>query len=140
MPYDDIAQQTESLSQLGGLGEDMNQMAGVAGMGGPGVDTPQEQQAVQVFMRGAQLLRQGAEIDPSTRPIIDKILQDGFLQIAKHYGFEEEGKIALKQAQMQQNRAKAAAVSGQGPHQGPPIVQPPEPPGGGKPQDFQIRY
>jgi len=140
MPFDDIQQQTDSLSELSALpgadtgapqgppiGADPGAQQGAPGeqLGGPGVDTPQEQQAVQMLMQGAQMFRQAAQTDPSVSHIIDKFLQDGFLQISDHYGFGEEGKMALKQAQMTKGRAQASAVSGQGPTAGPPIGGPP---------------
>jgi len=71
------------------------------GMGGPGIDTPQEQQAMQLLTQGAQSLREASNVDPSIRYIIDKVLMDGFSQIMKHYGLEEQGKVALQQAQLQ---------------------------------------
>ena len=86
-------------------------LGGQPGLGGPGVDTPQEQKAVQMLMQGAMLMRQAAQVDPSVAPIIDKMLQDSYLQITKHYGFEQEGKLALQQAQMQKNRMKSQAFS-----------------------------
>lgn len=136
MPFDDVQQQTDSLSALsnmpqegGGMGGEgmMPPDAGGGGeqLGGPGVDTPQEQQAVKMLMEGAQLFRQAAGTDPSVRYIVDKLLQDGFLQISEHYGFGEEGKLALKQAQMTKNRAQASTVTGQGPQAGPPVGGPP---------------
>jgi len=93
-------------------------------LGGPGVDTPQEQKAVQMLMQGAMLMRQAAEVDPSVAPIIDKMLQDSYLQITKHYGFEQEGKMAMQQAQMQKSRMKAQAFNSPGGQQaqgGPPL-------------------
>lgn len=93
-------------------------------LGGPGVDTPQEQQAVQMLMKGAMLMRQAAEVDPSVAPIIDKMLQDSYLQITKHYGFEQEGKMAMQQAQMQKSRMKSQAFNSPGGQQaqgGPPL-------------------
>jgi len=139
MPFDDIQQQTDSMGELasmpqGGMegpptpeigGELGGQQGGGQQLGGPGVDTPQEQQAVQMLMQGAQMFRQAAQTDPSVSHIIDKFLQDGFLQISEHYGFGEEGKLALKQAQMTKGRAQASAVSGQGPQSGPPVGGPP---------------
>jgi len=90
-------------------------------LGGPGVDTPQEQKAVQMLMQGAQLFRQAADIDPSVAPIIDKMLTDSYLQITKHYGFEQEGKMAIQQAQMQKSRMKSQAFnSPAGQQSGPP--------------------
>ena len=135
MPYEDIQQQTDSMSELASMpqeaGPDMGgapEMGGQEQLGGPGVDTPQEQQAVQLLMQGAQAFRQAAETDPTVRHLVDKLLQDGFLQISDHYGFGEEGKMALKQAQMTKNRAQASAVMGQGPQQGPPQGVPQGPP------------
>ena len=139
MAFEDVQQETDSLGALASMPQGEQEMSGPpmgdpgmgaqAGqqLGGPGVDTPQEQQAVQLLMQGAQAFRQAAETDPSVRHIIDKFLQDGFLQISDHYGFGEEGKVALKQAQMTKNRAQASAVMGQGPQSGPPMQagQPP---------------
>ena len=90
-------------------------------LGGPGVDTPQEQQAVQMLMQGALLFRRAAETDPSVAPIVDKMLKDSYLQITRHYGFEQEGKLALQQAEMQRNRMKANAFSSPAAQQGPPV-------------------
>ena len=95
--------------------------AGAQSLGGPGVDTPQEQKAVQMLMQGAMLFRQAAQIDPSVSPIVDKMLQDSYLQITKHYGFEQEGKLALQQAQMQKNRMKSQAFSSPAGQSGPPV-------------------
>ena len=143
MPFDDIQQETDSMSALAsmpqedpGMGSpDMGppnigaqsgaEQSGVEQLGGPGVDTPQEQQAFQMLMKGAEMFRQAAQTDPTVRHIIDKFLQDGFLQISEHYGFGEEGKLALKQAQMTKGRAQASAVTGQGPQSGPPVGGPP---------------
>jgi len=98
-------------------------------LGGPGVDTPQEQKAVQMLMQGAQMFRQAADIDPSVAPIVDKMLTDSYLQITKHYGFEQEGKMAIQQAQMQKSRMKSQAFnSPAGQQDGPP-----GPPVGGGP-------
>lgn len=128
MPFDEIQQQTDSMSELAGIPQDPGMSAGPPEpqgeqLGGPGVDTPQEQQAVQMLMKGAEQFRQAAQTDPSVRHLVDKLLQDGFLQISEHYGFGEEGKLALKQAQMTKNRAQAQAVSG--PQEGPPMQGPP---------------
>ena len=139
MPFDDIQQQTDSMSALASMPQEGAPMQpggppmggpeqGVEGMGGPGIDTPQEKQAVELLMQGAQVFRQAAQIDPTVAHIIDKFLQDGFLQISEHYGFGEEGKLALKQAQMMKGRAKAQAVNTPGPTQGPPIGGMPSPP------------
>jgi len=96
--------------------------AGAQALGGPGVDTPQEQKAVQLLMQGAMMMRQAAQIDPSVSPIIDKMLQDSYLQITKHYGFEQEGKLALQQAQMQKSRMKSQRFSSPaGQQAGPPL-------------------
>lgn len=81
------------------------------GLGGPGIDTPQEQQAVQLLMQGAMSFRKATEIDPSIRGIIDPALQKAYLEITRHYGLEEEGKTALKQAQLQSNRMRASRLS-----------------------------
>ena len=144
MPFDDIAQQTDSIGQLAGMPQSQASGGG-QGQGGPGIDTPQEQQAVQMLIQGMQMFRQAATTDPSIRPMIDKILQDGFLQIADHYGYGEEAKLALKQAQMQVGRARASAVEGRGPGQAmpAPAPRPPAPGPSGPPEgppDMQIRY
>jgi len=139
MPIDEMTQQTDSLSQLsgmpqGGMPQGGMPQGGAPGMGGPGVDTPQEKQAVEKLMQAAQLMRAAANDDPSIRPMIDKTLQDAFLQITEHYGFGEEGKLALKQAQIGQNRARASALEGAGPPtQGPPMQGPPA-------QNMAIQY
>lgn len=136
MPFDDAQQQTDSLSALASLPAEGGAVGGAppegapgaetgAQLGGPGVDTPQEQQAVEMLMQGAQMFRQAAQTDPSVRHIIDKFLQDGFIQISEHYGFGEEGKLALKQGQMMKSRAQASVVTGQGPQSGPPVGGPP---------------
>ena len=106
----------------GGIPQQPTPLGGAQGLGGPGVDTPQEQKAVQMLMQGAMLMRQAAEIDPSVSPIIDKMLQDSYLQITKHYGFVQEGKLSLQQAQMQKSRMKSQAFSSPaGQESGPPI-------------------
>ena len=136
MPIDNIAQQTNSMNELSSMptqganlgantGADPGAVQGttpgaVQGMGGPGVDTPQEKQAVEMLMKAAQLMRQSAEADPSIKPLIDTMLQDSFLKITDHYGVGEEGKTALKQAQLGQGRERATALSGGPPTQGPP--------------------
>jgi len=131
MPFDDIAQQTDALSSLSAMPEQDSSGAPEADTGGPGIDTPAEQKAVQMFIEGMKLIRQGAMADPSTRPIVDKFLQDTFLQLAQHYGYGEEGKLALKQAQMGETRARSNALSGAptGPMSGPPVGS-----------DMSIRY
>lgn len=95
--------------------------------GGPGIDTPQEQKAVQLLTKGAQLIREAANAEPSIRIIVDKTLQDLFMQITKHYGMEEEGKLALRQAKLGADRQRAVALTG--PPGGPPSP-PPAGPGG----------
>ena len=115
MAFEDTQQQTASLGDLSAMPQD-------PGAGGPGIDTPQEQQAVELLMQAAQGFRQAAETDPSVKPIIDAILQDAFLKITTHYGFGEEGKMALKQAQMGQEKARSSALSyGGPPTQGSPL-------------------
>jgi len=135
MPYEDIAAETDSMQALSGgpSGEPMpgpepggppmqepGMQAPTGGMGGPGIDTPQEQQAVQMLTQGAQALRQAADTDPSIRYIIDKALKDTFLAITKHYGLEQEGKAALQQAELQANRERSQNVMPSGGPQGPP--------------------
>jgi len=80
--------------------------------GGPGVDTPQEQQAVKLLMQGAQAFRKAAQIEPSVRYIVDKLLQEGFMSITKHYGMEQEGKLAMQQAKLGADKQKSAAFNG----------------------------
>uniref|UniRef100_A0A6M3J541 Uncharacterized protein n=1 Tax=viral metagenome TaxID=1070528 RepID=A0A6M3J541_9ZZZZ len=80
--------------------------------GGPGIDTPQEQQAIQLLMQGAQAFRQAASVEPSIGYIIDNHLQAAFLEITRHYGMEEEGKVALKRAKGERDRTQAAKISG----------------------------
>jgi hypothetical protein len=148
MPFDDAMQETDALSQLSSMpSESPEALAGPAqggaDSGGPGVDTPSEQQAVQLFLQGMQLFRQGAQKDPTTQYIIDKCLQDTFLQIAQHYGYGEDAKLALKQAQMIKMRERSGALSGAGPMQGPPVQGGPAqgPPPMGSPQrDMMIEY
>jgi len=125
MPNGDLEGQYDSLSQLGarelpeGADEGMQVPPEVGavqqGLGGPGIDTPQEQQAVQLIMQGGMAFRKAAEIDPSVRAIIDPLLQKAFLDVTKHYGLEEEGKVAMKQAQLQSGRAKASRLSARPP-------------------------
>ena len=134
MPFDETLQETDSLSELSSMPTPasspaggppmpgMDTAGGIQGLGGPGVDTPQEQQAVQLLMQAAENFRLAAQSDPSIKPIIDTFLQDAFLKITDHYGFGEEGKMALKQAQMAQGKARSAALTyGKPPTQGPPI-------------------
>jgi len=128
MPFDDIQAETDSLDALSGQGDVMptGQELGMQGEGmsapggqspgqspgGPGVDTPQEQQAVQLFMQGAQAFRQASTVEPSVRYIVDEMLQKAFLSITKHYGMEQEGKLALQQAQLGANKQKSANLTG----------------------------
>jgi hypothetical protein len=131
MPLADQLSQLSQMDEGGGMPQGMPQgggplpqpmQQGAQSLGGPGVDTPQEQKAVQMLMQGAMLMRQAAEIDPSVSPIIDKMLTDSYLQITKHYGFEQEGKLSLQQAQMQKSRMKSQAFSSPaGQESGPPI-------------------
>jgi hypothetical protein len=83
-----------------------------AAPGGPGPDTPQEQQALQLLMQGAQAFRQAASVEPSIRYIVDKHLQGAYLEITKHYGMEQEGKLALQQAQLRSNKQRSAGMTG----------------------------
>ena len=129
MPYEDIESELGSLNELSGQdtgGQEMSADPGAMGgppdmgsssapsqpPGGPGVDTPQEQQAVKLLMQGAQAFRQAATVEPSVRYIVDKMLQETFLSVTKHYGMEQEGKLALQQAKLGGDRAKAVALSG----------------------------
>jgi len=143
MPFDDIAQQTDAMSELSSLpSEDTSRvtdpMGGIKGQGGPGIDTPAEQQAVQMFLQGMQMIRQGAQADPSTKPIIDKFLQDAFLQLSQHYGYGEEGKMALKQAQMMETKTRSQKLGGGPPMRGAPPTGPP--PMGNPARDQMITY
>lgn len=126
MAYDEMAQTTDGISQLSSMdqgsapGPDMGggQMPGAEagpqgqGPGGPGADTPQEQQAIQMLMQGAMLMRRATEVEPSIRYIVDDLLQKAYLGITKHYGMEQEGKLALQQARLQSDRNKAVAITG----------------------------
>ncbi len=80
--------------------------------GGPGPDTPQEQQALKLFMQGGQAFRQAAQVEPSIRWIVDKALQQMFLEITKHYGMEQEGKLAMQQHKLASDKQKSAQVMG----------------------------
>lgn len=124
---------TEQISQLATqpIG---TQQGTQQGLGGPGIDTPQEEQAIQMLTQGAQLFRQAAETDPSIRIIIDKLLMDGFNQITKHYGMEEEGKLAIQQGLMEKRKQDTlrragppggGAGMGSGAPPGPPMATPP---------------
>lgn len=147
MPYEDIAAETQGVSDLSSMdtsggGPEMSAPGGppsgpptappippneplgqaaqpAGGLGGPGIDTPQEKQAMQSVMEGMMALRKAATSDPSLRVVIDQHLQKMFLDITSHYGLAEEGKAALKSAQLMANRQHAA-----------PIMGPPGPPGG----------
>lgn len=114
-----LNEQYRAMSDLGEREADLEAPPEVGavqqGLGGPGVDTPQEQQAVQLIMQGAMAFRKATEIDPSIRGIIDPALQKAYLDITKHYGLEEEGKAALKQAQLQSNRAKSSRLTARPP-------------------------
>lgn len=120
MPEEMMDDQYAALSDLGARDTpDMDMPAEVGavqqGLGGPGVDTPQEQQAVQLLMQGAMAFRKASELDPSIRGLVDPMLQKAYLDITKHYGLEEEGKTALKQAQLQSNRARASRLTSRPP-------------------------
>lgn len=140
MAYEDIEGQTSAIGQLSSMdsGEGTGGMqppsggppmggtppGGQGAPGGPGPDTPQEQQALQMLMQGALLFRRATEVEPSIRYLIDDLLQKAYLGVTKHYGMEQEGKLALQQAQLQANRSKAVAITG-------PPRQPKPPMGGG---------
>jgi hypothetical protein len=149
MPFDETLQETDSLSELSSMPQDsqqempMDASGGIPGLGGPGVDTPQEQEAVKNLMEAAKLFRVAAQSDPSIKPIIDTFLQDAFLKITDHYGFGEEGKMALKQAQMAQSKARSAALTyGKPPTQGPPVGSGPSgpPPSFSPPSNVSLEY
>jgi len=91
---------------------------GQAPPGGPGPDTPIEQQVLQEITQAAQVFRGAADKEPSIRFIVDGLLQKLFADITKHYGMEEEGKLAIQQAQLQKRNSDAAGRAG-----------PPGPPG-----------
>lgn len=128
MPYDDTMDTTNGISQLSNMNAgpptgDSNSAGppgstpgaspgGSAAPGGPGPDTPQEQQALKLLMQGALMMRRATEVEPSIRYIIDDLLQKAYLQVTKHYGMEQEGKLALQQAQLRANRNRASAVTG----------------------------
>jgi hypothetical protein len=126
MAYDDIAAETNGMSQLSSMGPPSGGMqsapVGAAGLGaggsptpppgGPGADTPQEQQALQLLLQGATMMRRATEIEPSIRYIIDDLLQKAYLGVTKHYGLEQEGKLALQQAKLQADRGRAVALTG----------------------------
>lgn len=132
MAYEDIEGQTSAMGQLSsidsGAGSGQSPTpppgpppgatpAGAAGgqgapPGGPGPDTPQEQQALKLLMQGAMMFRRATEVEPSIRFLIDELLQKAYLGVTKHYGMEQEGKLALQQAQIKANRNKAVAITG----------------------------
>uniref|UniRef100_A0A6M3L3D4 Uncharacterized protein n=1 Tax=viral metagenome TaxID=1070528 RepID=A0A6M3L3D4_9ZZZZ len=68
--------------------------------GGRGIDTPQEEKAMQMLVQAASLIREAANAEPSIRYIADKHLLGMFNDVVKHYGIEEQGKMALQQAQL----------------------------------------
>lgn len=111
--------------------------AGPAGPGGPmapnggpnRIDTPQEQKAMQLFMQGSLLFREAANLDPSVRFIVDQLLVKGFTDVTKHYGLEQEGKLALQQAQLTRTNDMRGRVMGGQPSQPQPPAVPPGPPG-----------
>ena len=101
-------------------------------LGGPNkVDTPQEQKALQMLIQGSLMFREAANLDPSVRYIIDKVLVDAYGQVTKHYGLEQEGKLALQQAQLMKQREmqqKFAGPGAGGQSQPQPPAAPPGPP------------
>ena len=139
MPYDDIETQTNGISQLsamdegggpggpsgpggpggpdmggqpmGGPGQPMGGQQ-TQGPGGPGIDTPQEQQALKLMMQGAVLFRRPTEIEPSIRYLVDELLQKTYLGVTRHYGMEQEGKLALQQSKIRADRGRAVALTG----------------------------
>jgi len=131
MPYQDTAQMTQGIGQLSemdqggapdvGMGEPGAVQPPTSPApegqttqppGGPGADTPQEQQALKLLMQGAIMMRRATEVEPSIRYIIDDLLQKAYLSVTKHYGMEQEGKLALQQAKLKADRSKAVAVTG----------------------------
>lgn len=127
MAYEDVEGTTSGISQLSSM--DQGSGAGMEGAmssgppvagqgpsgaapGGPGPDTPQEQQALKLLMQAGVALRRAAEVEPSIRYIIDETLQKAYLSITKHYGMEQEGKLALQQAKIRADRGKAIAMTG----------------------------
>jgi len=116
MPYED---ETAMMGDLAAMPEPTAQgqappaappMQPGQALGGQGVDTPQEQQAVELLMQAAMMMRQAAETDPGLRPYIDKHLQGAFLDISTYYGFGEDAKLALKQATMQRDRERSGMM------------------------------
>jgi len=132
MPWSDADEETGMVSKLSGMDSgappaDVGMPPGApAGMapptgaapgqtpppGGPGPDTPQEQQALKLLMQGAVIMRRATEVEPSIRYIIDDLLQKAYLMVTKHYGMEQEGKLALQQAKLRADRSRAVAVTG----------------------------
>lgn len=82
------------------------------GPGQPGVDTPQEQKAIQLLTQAAVLMREAANVEPSIRHIVDDTLQRSFLAVTKHYGIEQEGKLAMQQSQLTKNRMMSSRIGG----------------------------
>lgn len=80
--------------------------------GGPGADTPQEQQALKMLLNGAVMFRRATEIEPSIRYLVDELLQKIYLGVTKHYGMEQEGKLALQQSRLRADRSRAVALTG----------------------------
>lgn len=101
---------------------------GAPAPGGPGLDTPAEKQAVQLLMEGGMLFRKAAEVEPSVRYLIDAMLEKMMLDVTKHYGMEQEGKLALQQAKLGRDRERSGALTG--PPGGAPSGAPPEAPTG----------
>ena len=149
MAFEDTQQMTEGIGQLSAMEPEMGASPMGASMegapaqqtpppgaegqapGGPGPDTPQEQQALQLLMQGALMMRRATEIEPSIRYIIDGLLEKAYLQVTKHYGMEQEGKLALQQSKLRANQTRAAALTG-----------PPRPmggAGGGSPIDGSVQ-
>lgn len=127
MAYEDVEGTTSGISQLSSMdsGGGMDSEGAAAGgpptagqgpsgaaPGGPGPDTPQEQQALKLLMQAAVALRRAAEVEPSIRYIIDDTLQKAYLSVTKHYGMEQEGKLALQQAKLRADRGRAVALTG----------------------------
>ena len=130
MPLADQLSNLASMPQQGQTPQTPQASQPSQGMGGPGIDTQQEQQAVQLLTQSAALMREAANIDPSIQYIVDKILMDGFNAVTKHYGVEEEGKLALQQAMLEKRKAdtlRRAGPPGQGTGgpPGPPMATPP---------------
>lgn len=96
------------MSEMPQGGEDMSMPTAPTDMGtetgaapgGRGIDTPQEEKAMQMLVQAASLIREAANAEPSIRYIADKHLLGMFNDVVKHYGIEEQGKMALQQAQL----------------------------------------